>query len=246
MMSFKGVAYLSSRWIRRQPIWIIQSILYMLGFTVIMYFWGGAEGLRNMVVAWLIMSGWNTGINVISQDIGWNRISRILFMYIASPLTPFSYILGVFLSGMIFLLAGVAAIGVISMIMGFLKELVIGLIVSMPLTFISILVGITIVMRLREGTNVSAVTNPISSIFSVLPPVLYPANIIPETIKLGLITVPLRKIALLVPTASAAEIARQLSGICVSEPLWYVIAVFICWVVVSIVLAKKTLKWGHE
>ncbi|WFO74790.1 hypothetical protein J4526_06870 [Desulfurococcaceae archaeon MEX13E-LK6-19] len=245
-MSFKGVAYLTSRWIIRQPTWLFQSVMFMLGFIVIMYAWGGVEGLRNLIIAWLIMGGWSTGINLIAQEIGWSRVGRTLHMYIASSITPFSYILGSFISSMMFLGVELVVVGFMAYMLGFFTELLVGLLLSIPLIFISMLLGIAIVMKLREGVNVSAITNPIANIFSILPPVLYPAKLVPSQVVVLGIAIPLRKIALLVPTATAAELARQLAGLGVSESLTYVATVFATWIIISIVIALYAIKWGHE
>ncbi len=245
-MSFKGIAYLTSRWIIRQPSWLLQSVLTMLGFIVIMYAWGGIEGLRNLIIAWLIMGGWSMGLNLVAQEIGWDRVTKTLYMYIASPIKPFNYILGNFVSGTMFLGVELVIVGSMAYILGFFTELLVGLLLSIPLMFISMLLGIAIVMKLREGVNVSAITNPIASIFSILPPVLYPAKLVPSQVVVLGIAIPLRRIALLVPTATAAELARQLAGLGVSESLTYVATVFTAWITVSILVALYAIKWGHE
>ena len=46
-----GIAYLTSRWIFRQPAWLIQSMLAIVGFAILLYAWGGVEGLKNIIVA---------------------------------------------------------------------------------------------------------------------------------------------------------------------------------------------------
>lgn len=218
----------------------------MLGFIVIMYAWGGFEGLRNLVIAWLIAGGWSLGINLVGQEVGWDRVARILHIYIASPISPFNYILGHFISSLMFLGVELAVVGLIAFKLGFITELLVGLLLSIPLMFISMLLGLAIALKLREGVNVSAITNPLSTILQILPPVLYPAKILPSQVVVLGVSIPLRKIALVVPTATAAEIARQLAGLGASESLTYVATVLTAWTIVSILLALYAIKWGHE
>ena len=66
----------------------------------------------------------------------------------------------------------------------------------------SVFLGLALAMRIRKHTNISAITNPISALLMMLPPVFYPLAALPGSIQL---------VALLVPTA-AAELARSPAG----------------------------------
>ena len=44
-----GVAVLTSRWLVRQPMWVLQDLMSLLGFTIIVYVWGRVEGLGFLI-----------------------------------------------------------------------------------------------------------------------------------------------------------------------------------------------------
>ena len=76
------------------------------------------------------------------------------------------------------------------------------------------------------------------TITTILPPVYYPASILPPLIK---------EIALIVPTASLVEIGRHLlNGVIFDNSLMYPIAVVIFWLILTTVLVAKKLRWGLE
>lgn len=90
-------------------------------------------------------------------------------------------------------------------------------------------------MRVSAATNVSSVTNTLSSMLQVLPPVYYPAYLLPGAVKYAVMTV---------PTAAAAELARQLSGLGASVPMIVPLASLCTWVISAFLAANKVVRWG--
>lgn len=231
-----GVAYLTSRWIRRQPQWILQSALGYIGFAVLLYAWGGLKGLENLLVAMAIAGFWNTGVNIVAQNVGWYRIAKIQDMLIASPVTPLHYLVGLFLSSMAFPTAALAAAIPIAALLGAWGILLCSIAIGLVVLLLGVLLGLAIVLRVRNPVNVSAITNPIAWVLTILPPVYYPATVLPQV---------LRPIAMAVPTAAAAEIARQLSGMPPALPLWIPLASIATWCLAALIATSRIVKWGH-
>lgn len=230
-----GLLILTSGIIRRQPTWLIQSTLSYIGFAVLLYAWGGINGLKNVIIALVINGMWGTGVNIVAQDVGYYRLMHIQDMLVASPIKPYHYIAAIFLSALIF---PATSICVIIFIVGYINAwamLVFSLLVGLPVLLSGITLGLGIVLRIEKPVNVSAITNPISWLLSILPPVYYPAWLLPET---------LRPIALSLPTSAAAELARQFTGLGYSINALYPALILIMWTVVGLVLASKTIRWG--
>jgi len=162
---------------------------------------------------------------------------KIMAMFIASPIKPYHYIIGNYLPGMIFVAVNTLAMIPIIAFLGAWKVFASAIIATLPLIIISNMLGLFIVMRIKKPTNVSAITNPVNMIFTILPPVFYPAHILPESV---------RYFVLLIPTASTAELARQLSGLSTWNNLWYPLTVLVIWVVLGILISSKTVRWGME
>ncbi len=237
MGKIKGIVYLTSRWIRRQPLWLVQDLFIVIGFAILMFVWGGITGLKNVLVAWFISGGWSMGVNLVAQSIGWDKQGKTMDMFIASPVKPFHYIFGYFISSLVFMLADFIYMLPLIMFLNAWLIVLASLVAVAPLMVISNLVGLSIVMRIKKPTNISAITNPIQMMLIILPPVFYPASVLPST---------LRYIVLLIPTAAGAEIARQLSGLSTWNNLWYPVAVLTIWVVIGILASSRVVRWGME
>jgi len=229
-----GVTYLSSRWIVRQPQWLIQTVLASIGFLVLLYLWGGRAGIVNYIIGDLVAMSWSVGINIVGQHAGWYRLMNLMDAFIASETGPTSYILGVFLSSAPFILASLGVNLPIAIAFNCLKALAAAVIPSLAMLVLSTALGLAIAMRVRKGVNISAITNPISYILTVLPPVYYPAMLIPKTVAIA---------AMACPTAAAAELARALIGLS-PIPAWIPIASLAAWVGASIALSKRAVRWG--
>jgi len=237
MGKISGVAYLTSRWIRRQPMWLVQDLFIVAGFAILMFVWGGISGLRNVLVAWFISGSLGMGVNLVAQSIGWDKQGKTMDMFIASPVKPFHYIFGYFISSLIFLVADFLYMLPLIFFLNAWGIVLASLIAVAPLLVISNFVGLAIVMRIKKPTNISAITNPIQMMLIILPPVFYPAHIIP---------LPARYFVLMLPTAAGAELARQLSGLSTWGNLWYPVAVLLIWLVLGIVTSSRAVKWGME
>ena len=237
MGKIKGIVYLTSRWIRRQPMWLVQDLFIVLGFAILMFVWGGINGLRNVLVAWFISGAWSMGVNLVAQSIGWDKQQKTMDMFIASPVRPPHYVFGYFLSGLVFLAADFLYMLILIIYLNAWVIVAASLIAVLPLLLISNLIGLSIVMRIKKPTNISAITNPLQMMLIILPPVFYPASVLPET---------LRYLVLLIPTAAGAEIARQLSGLSSWHNLWYPTAVLAVWAVLGILASSRVVKWGME
>ena len=168
-----GIAYLCSRWILRQPAWLIQNVLTLIGFSILLYAWGGVEGLRYIIIAWIIGGLWSTGVNIVAQEVGWHRMMYLHDMLIASPIKPVHYLIGMFITSLIFPVIGLLTMIPLAYILNAWNIMLISLIMGLPVLLTSIMVGLIIVMRIEKPVNISAITNPIAWLLVILPPVYY-------------------------------------------------------------------------
>ncbi len=230
-----GMTYLASRWIIRQPLWLIQGFAITIGFFVLLYAWGGRAGVNNFVIGAVIAGMWGVGINLVGQDIGWYRLMKLYDMFVATELTPTHFILGVFLSSMVFEATTLAAYLPIALAFGAVRQLITALAVGLVELTLATFLGLVVAMRVSAATNVSSVTNTLSSMLQVLPPVYYPAYLLPGAVKYAVMAV---------PTAAAAELARQLSGLGASVPMIVPLASLCTWVIGAFLAANKVVRWG--
>ncbi len=237
MGKIRGIAYLTSRWIRRQPLWLVQDAFIVIGFAILMFVWGGIQGLKNVFVAWFVAGAWGMGIGLVAQSIGWDRIGKVTDMFIASPVKPWHYVVGYFIPALIFIAVDFIFMLPLIIYLNAWNIVIASLLAVLPLLMISNFLGLVIVMRIKKPTNISAITNPLNMILVILPPVFYPADILPMGMRYGV---------MLIPTAAGAELARQLSGLSTWNNMWYPAMVLVAWVIIGVVTSAKTVKWGME
>ncbi len=230
-----GVAALASRWVVRQPTWLVQDAVLALAFLVILYAWGGAEAARSVVVAWIVSGVWGAGVNTVGQEVGEARLFGLLDMFVASPVTPRQYLAGVLLASLPLLAPSTLLLVILAAPLGALGLVAPSLAAALLLLPVAVMTGLAIAMAARKPTNIAAYTNPVVTLLILLPPVFYPLAALPAW---------LRPAALLAPTAAAAELARALAGYHNAYPWTTPLLALLAWNAAALAAAKKLIRWG--
>jgi ABC-2 type transport system permease protein len=233
-----GVAAVHLKGIQRQPLWMIQSIVGVSAWALTMYAWGSTTALENLVLVYIVAGSWALGLNTVAQSIGWDRVDFIYDSNVASPITLTIYFLGLiagempyFLVNLVMALAMAAAIG---MQLSFLLPILLVAVVS---TILGSFLSLSIILRLKNPTNISSITNPLYTLTIFLPPVYYPLSFLPALLK---------EASLVIPTVSLMEISRWIIRTPTAcDPILSFISL-LSWVSMSTILVAKKLKWGSE
>lgn len=232
-----GVARLESAWITRQPMWIIQDIFMVISLSIILWAWGGVRGVSYVITGYIVATAFGLGVNIVGQSMGWSRVIKTLELYIASPITPRIFIVATTLSGAVFLVTSFTLFLVLGLLLGQVKLVIYSFTSALLLTPLSVLLGLIIAFYVKKPGNISAITNPVVSILTLLPPVLYPVSVLPE---------PLRHIAVIIPTVTAAELARTLGGVeTVYNPVLLAV-ILLTWTLIAFIIANRVVKWSLE
>lgn len=232
-----GVAYAELVLWRRQWMWIAQDAVWTLSLPLIFYFWGGLKALKSLVVASFVATGWTVGVNLVGQVVGWQRVSRIQEALVASPLSPSDYFVGTVLGQIPYFLTEYTAFTLLAL---WLEVSPAGVAALYALSFASLVLGsflsLAVVLRIKNPMNISAITSPLVTVTTVLPPVWYPLSALPEVARLP---------ALLAPTAALAELARWVAGLGCMDPAVPLLVTFV-WIAGTGVALKSALHWGLE
>jgi ABC-2 type transport system permease protein len=233
-----GVAAIHIKGIQRQPLWMVQSIIGVSAWALTMYAWGGTDALENLVLVYIVAGSWALGLNLVAQSIGWERVDFIYDSNVASPITLPIYFLGLivgeipyFMVNLVMALAVAAAIG---MQLSLLLPIMLVAVVS---TILGSFLSLSIILRLKNPTNISSITNPLYTLTIFLPPVYYPLTFLPSL---------LREASLAIPTVSLMEISRwMIHTPTACNPILSLISL-LAWSLVSALLVFKKLRWGSE
>ena len=136
-------------------------------------------------------------------------------------------------------LASILPLVAVAVLWGFDIKLILVAVALTPLsTAIGAFLSLSIVLRIKNPMNISAITNPLYVLTVFLPPVFYPSTVFPE---------PVRTLTLCIPTATFAEIIRSFAtGIYLSRQVYLGGLSILTWLIVTAIATKRVLKWGLE
>ncbi|MCX8195606.1 MAG: ABC transporter permease [Acidilobaceae archaeon] len=237
LLSSIGIARLLSAYLLRQPGWLVQDFMFAFALLVILYSWGGREGISYAITGYIAASAFSFGINGVGTIIGWNRVMRTLELYIASPITPRAFLIGAILGEIPYFIVIAILYLIVGGVLGQLSIVLYALLVALLISPLSILLGLAAAFYVKKPANLSAITNPLTFIGTMLPPVFYPVAVLPDFLRLP---------ALLIPTAAAAELARTLAGLSRSfDPLPLFLIIF-AWTLLAVLFANRVVKWSLD
>ncbi len=232
-----GVAVLTSRWIIRQPLWLFQVAVFTLGFLILLFAWGGLAAVINLALLLVVSGFWTLGLNIVAQDYGWNRIMKLDEMFIASPVTLSDYFIGIILGVSLYNILFIASSALILLYLDLIHILPLLVMLGLIDLILGSFIGLIAVLRVRNPTNISAITNPLSTLTTILPPVYYPSTILPY---------PLNKVACIVPPATLMEVARGIAGLPTSLSPLESITIIIGWILLATLALSRLMTWGRE
>ncbi|MDJ0269321.1 MAG: ABC transporter permease [Aigarchaeota archaeon] len=197
---FYGIAPL-----RRNIYWSFHYALAPLAFLFFIYLYGGSGSVGYALAGGFVMVTVTASVSM-ETEAAFNRIVLKLHeMYVASPVRPLTYVIGLALANQLSAAPGVATFLVITTALTLLTPLlfftIIFSLITVWITF-SVLGYIisTLVRDLRDLWTWSPI---ITGLVSVLPPVFYPLELLPEA---------LRGVAYIIPTATAARLVHIAIG----------------------------------
>jgi ABC-2 type transport system permease protein len=222
----------------RDPLMLVMlSLIAFMPVVFISVFAGGKMAIQSLVGA-IVLTLFFGGIQVAQSTYFNKHWFRFQDIYVASPVSPTSYAMGLSLSTLIGSLpAVILAIGILffTWSMTIFSALML-LLVSLILWLATVFLGFSIGASIKNTRWANNLPQLIGFIFGFLPPIYYPLNMLPSY---------LQPIAMLIPTTHGAQLAKYYLGL-ISLPLWQVIFGWIYLVgflLIMIVLARRWAKW---
>lgn len=236
-----AVAALTLKPSLRQPLFIVLVSVLPLSLLVMFQVIGGAGLGQHALYGMIIVFATNAGVISLPQITVTYRNSHLQEMYVASPVGPGMYALGLGLSRLLFALPPILVIlGVLTVRGGMaVSALPLALLVVFCTSFCGVMIGFTLSLVVPNVYMISTVANLTGLVLTVLPPVYYPLAMIPAS---------WRWLAMLAPTVNAAELLRIYGGVSFSSPgmtllHWTILSVetFACGTIVF-----RRMKWQER
>ena len=189
----------------RRPVTYILILAIPAMFLYLFWLVGGMRLGRHVLFGSLIAIPLNAGIIALPQSIVTYKFRKLQDMYVASPVTQFVYLMGNALARLLFAVPGVLFIGGILLWGRYMPFS------AIPTTIVVLLIcwavgcalGFMIAMYVTNVMVVSEISSLLALVLVMLPPVSYP---------LELVGANWRWLALMVPSASAAQLIKVASG----------------------------------
>ena len=206
-----AVAALTLKPSLRQPLFIILVSVLPLSLFVMFQLIGGSALGQHALYGMIIVFATNAGVISLPQITVIYRNSHLQEMYVASPVGPGLYALGLGLSRLLFALPPILVIlGVLTVRGGMAAStLPLALLVVLCTSFCGVMTGFTLSLVVPNVYMISTVANLTGLVLTVLPPVYYPLAMVPAG---------WRWLAMLAPTVNAAELLRIYGGVSTGSP----------------------------
>ena len=232
------IAYMTGMlWLRRNPTSLIFTAISPFSLLFVLYVISGGQWTNFAVAGSLVMALVGYGL-ALGQDISFYKTEyKIQDVFVASPVSPLTYMMGLALSELLFGLPALIVLAALVMAIG-------GSLFNIPLLVATILLiwgsmsamGFFLSSHMLHMRNATQVISFVNVILTILPPVFYPITFMPEV---------LRPLAYAMPTTHASLMLQHIMGDPTPEgwSLGFGFAVQIAYLVGFIVLAKTKALW---
>ncbi len=188
----------------RHPLWHFTLSIIPASYFLIFTLMGGPELGRQALLGALVVFAVNAGIVSLPQLIVGLRYRRMQEMFVASPIGPVPYALGTAISRLLYVLPLIVLVLALLVLTGLpVGKLPPILAVLFVTWLIGSMLGFTVATYVRNPMHISAVSNLLGLLLTLIPPVYYPLSLVPKSVQW---------LALLVPTTHAAQLVRIYVG----------------------------------
>lgn len=200
---------------------------------------GGMSLGQHVLFGSLISLVMNSSIISLPQSVVSYKSRKLQDMYVASPVHQLTYLFGFGLSRLLYSVPGILLFFMILLISRYMPFEVVPVILLVLLMSwaTGCAIGFTIATYFKNVMQVSAAANLLGIFMLLMPPVLYPLELIPEN---------WRWLALLIPSTNAAQLIKVTCGASTLNSPAYRLAywaILIFYTVLCILFVLKKSRW---
>lgn len=224
-------------WLQRNPMSLVFTAISPFSLLFVLFVVSGGQYVHLAVAGSLVMALVGYGL-ALGQDISFYKTEyKIQDVFVASPVSPLTYMMGLALSELLFGLPALTVLAILVVYFG-------GSLLTVPLLLSAILLlwgsmsamGFFISSHMLHMRNATQVISFVNVILAVLPPVFYSVTTLPDW---------LRYLSYAVPTTHASIMFQQTMGLPTPADwsLGFGFAVQIAYLVGFVALAKTKAIW---
>jgi ABC-2 type transport system permease protein len=198
--------------VRRTPLFLVNTLGAPFSFLFFIYIFSRGTLVGFGVAGGLVLTTFSIGTSLQADMTHFRVDLKLQDMLVASPVRAWSYVLGMALSELAFASPGIATFIVVGLVTEGPGVLAVPIIVVTLLLVWSLgsSLGFFLATYLRDVRETFAISPLLSLVLSVLPPVYYPINRLPDAYQwLGYVA----------PTADASHLIQGALGIASLGPL---------------------------
>ncbi len=221
----------------RSPLWLIVMLAYPLILVFFIYIFAEyavSDALIGGLISLVVVSG-----IAIQADIVWYKVElKFQDMAVASPVSPTVYMVGMAISELVYSSPAIAPFLILMTLRGMISTSGIPMLVlSMLMCWLSALsIGFYLSTHISDIRHIWALESLLTIALSMLPPVYYPIDLLPEWA---------RTVSMCIPTTHAALLAKEAVGIISLTEHQRLISFFVLflWTVVLLFVARRKSVW---
>jgi len=199
------IAYMTGiLWLRRNPMSLVFTAISPFSLLFVLFVVSGGQYIDFAVAGSLVMALVGYGLS-LGQDISFYKTEyKVQDLFVSSPVSPLTYMMGLALSELLFGLPALIVLATLVVIVG-------GSILSIPLLAATILLiwgsmsalGFFLSSHMLHMRNAGQVISFVNVLLTIVPPIFYPINKVPEV---------LQPLAYAIPTTHASLMLQYVMG----------------------------------
>ncbi len=227
--------------VKRMPLYLVNTLGAPFSFLFFIYVVSQGRFVGFGVAGGLVLTTFSIGTSLQADMTHFRVDLKLQDMVVASPLRAWTYVLGMALSELAFATPGILAflfVGYATQGAGVLGlPIIVGTLLLVWALGCSL--GFFLATYLRDIRETFALSPLLSLVLSVLPPVYYPASIIPAGF---------RWLGYLAPTTDASELIQAALGMTILGPLDWLrdAGILIAFTVAFMLLAMFKAQWREK
>lgn len=212
LRQISSLTLLMSRGSLRQPLVYVAMAASPASYFLVLSLLGGVRLGRHALLGALVAFAVNAGIVSLPQLALFYRARRLQDVFVASPVSPLTYALGMAISRLVYVAPPLLVVYVLLATVSGLSLW--HLVAVIPLTLLAwltgSLLGFATAARWENPMTIATASNMLGVLLVMLPPVYYPLELLPPAV---------RWVALAIPTANVAELLRVVVGLVTTTPM---------------------------